>query len=179
MASFPYASRPLSRRRSHHSIGIASLNPNTTANTSITLDPAPPAIPALEQLLGLKFKASYFSLYRPLNTWRQRTILVLAIILSLAAGAPLPIIGVIFGKIINHFPPTEDELQTRIAQLLGAAVAYFFITWGWATCWGIVGERVSRGLREGLLRKAIGMEIAYFETECLDVCSLATFCSLL
>ncbi|PUU81302.1 ABC transporter-like protein [Tuber borchii] len=117
---------------------------------------------------------SYFSLYRPLNTWRQRAILLLAIILSLAAGAPLPIIGVIFGKIINHFPPTEEELQTRIGQLLGAAVAYFFITWGWATCWGIVGERVSRGLREDLLRKAVGMEIAYFEIECPDIANRLT-----
>ncbi|RPB02034.1 P-loop containing nucleoside triphosphate hydrolase protein [Choiromyces venosus 120613-1] len=174
MASFPDANRPLSRRRSHHSIDITSLNPNTTTNPSTTLDPEPPAIPVLEQLLGLKLKTSYFSLYRPLNTWRQQTILALAIILSLAAGAPLPIIGVIFGKIINHFPPTEDELQTRIGQLLGVAVAYFFITWGWVICWGIVGERVSRGLREDLLKKAVGMDIAYFEVECPDIANRLT-----
>ncbi|PWW73489.1 hypothetical protein C7212DRAFT_27163, partial [Tuber magnatum] len=174
MASFPNTNRPLSRRPSHHSIDIASLNPSTTANPSTTLDSVPPAVPVLKQLLGFNFKTSYFSLYRPLNTWRQRTILALAIILSLAAGAPLPVIGVIFGKIINNFPPTEDELQTRIGQLLGVAIAYFFITWGWATCWGIIGEMVSRGLREDLLKKAVGMDITYFEIECPDIANRLT-----
>lgn len=91
--------------------------------------------------------------------------------LALAAGIPLPLIGVIFGKIINSFPPTEDEIKVRIGQLLGVAVAYFFITWGWATAWGVVGERVSRGLREELLKKAIGMEVGWFEVECPDVSS--------
>ncbi|KAG0133501.1 ABC transporter type 1, transmembrane domain-containing protein, partial [Tuber indicum] len=174
MASFPGANQPLSRRRSHHSIDIASLNPSAPTSPNTTTDPAPPAIPVLEQLLGFKSRTSYFSLYRPLNTWHQRTVLALAIILSLAAGAPLPIIGVIFGKIINHFPPDEDELQTRICQLLGVSVAYFFTTWGWATCWGIVGEIVSRGLREDLLKKAVGMEIAYFEIECPDIANRLT-----
>ncbi|CUS14788.1 unnamed protein product [Tuber aestivum] len=174
MVSLPDANRPLSRRRSHHSIDIAPLSPDSTANPSTALDPRPPAVPVLERFLGSKFKTSYFSLYRPLNTWRQRTILALAIILSLAAGAPLPIIGVIFGKIINNFPPTEDELRTRIGELLGVAIAYFFTTWGWAICWGIVGERVSRGLREDLLKKAVGMDIAYFEIECPDIANRLT-----
>lgn len=78
-------------------------------------------------------------------------------------------ISLIFGKIINNFPPTEDEMKMRIAQLLSVAVAYFCITWGWATAWGVVGERVSRGLREELLRKAVGMEVGWFDVECPDV----------
>lgn len=60
-------------------------------------------------------------------------------------------------------------MRVRISQLLGVAVAYFFITWGWATAWGVVGERVSRGLREALLRKAVGMEVGWFDVECPDV----------
>ncbi|KAL7274507.1 hypothetical protein RUND412_002589 [Rhizina undulata] len=188
MSTFPEANRPptpsddfplqhdLTLQRS---VEISSLNPNTVTNVRVASlrdagDEPNTNIPILKQILGLQFRNSYFSLYRPLKTWREKSILVLAIVLSLAAGAPLPIIGVIFGKIINAFPPTEDELNTRIGQLLGVAVAYFCITWGWATCWGIVGERVSRGLREELLYKAVGMEVAYFEVECPDIANRLT-----
>lgn len=92
--------------------------------------------------------------------------------LSLAAGVPLPIIGVLFGKMINGFPPDPHDLNVRLGQLMGVAVAYFAITWGWATCWGMIGERVSRGLREEVLEKAIGMDIGWFEVEGADVSTL-------
>lgn len=62
--------------------------------------------------------SSYFALYRPLQDLQSRSILVCGIILAIAAGAPLPIIGVIFARIIDAFPPSEDEVQDRISQLL-------------------------------------------------------------
>ncbi|KAI5788367.1 ABC transporter-like protein [Geopyxis carbonaria] len=151
----------------------------TPAAPGSTVVPAAPAV--LEHQHGQPVQrghsidiASYLSLYRPLRSFKERAILAAAIVLALAAGAPLPIIGVIFGKIINAFPPSEDELRVRIGQLLGVAVAYFFITWGWATCWGMVGEVVSRGLREELLKKAVGMDMAWFEVECPDIANRLT-----
>jgi len=62
--------------------------------------------------------ASYFALFRPLQDFQSRLILATGVVLALAAGAPLPIIGVIFSKIINHFPPSEEDVRTRIYQLL-------------------------------------------------------------
>ncbi len=74
----------------------------------------------VRQILGLNpFKTSYFALYRPLQDWRSRCILAAAIIFAIAAGVPLPIIGVIFGRIIDGFPPSEEELATKLTQLLG------------------------------------------------------------
>lgn len=128
-----------------------------------------------KRIAGLNpFKTSYFSLYRPLRSFQDRFILVAGIILGIAAGVPLPLIGVIFGQIIDAFPPSEPELATRISQLLGVAVAYFAITWGWAVCWGIIGERTSRGLREALVERALGMEMAYFDVEAPDMTSILT-----
>ncbi|KAJ9649488.1 hypothetical protein H2199_000263 [Coniosporium tulheliwenetii] len=130
---------------------------------------------ALRQVLGLNpFKTSYITLYRPLKDFQSRMILLAGVILAVAAGVPLPIIGVIFGRIIDSFPPSEAELETRIGQLLGVAAAYFVITWGWAVCWGIIGERVSRGLRESLVERALGMELAYFDTEAPDMTNILT-----
>jgi len=62
--------------------------------------------------------SSYIALFRPLQDVRSRFILIIAILLAIAAGVPLPIIGVIFARIINAFPPSEDEIRTRIYQLL-------------------------------------------------------------
>ena len=45
------------------------------------------------------FHTQYFRLYRPLETWHERGLLFSAIFLSLMAGVPLPIIGVIFGYV--------------------------------------------------------------------------------
>jgi ATP-binding cassette subfamily B (MDR/TAP) protein 1 len=119
----------------------------------------------IRQILGLNpFRTSYFALYRPLNTFESRAILLFGVLLAVAAGLPLPLISVILGRIINDFPPKEDELRLRLAELLGVAVAYFLITWGWTVCWAVVGERLSRQTRERLVERTLGMDQTYFDT---------------
>ncbi|KAF8861738.1 ABC transporter-like protein [Acephala macrosclerotiorum] len=118
--------------------------------------------------------SSYFALYRPLQDIQSRLILFCGIVLAIAAGAPLPIIGVIFARIIDVFPPSEDEVRDRISQLLAVAIAYFVVTWGWAFCWGIVGARISRGLRTQMVDRALGLDQTYFETQCPDITSRLT-----
>ncbi|TVY46933.1 Leptomycin B resistance protein [Lachnellula occidentalis] len=118
--------------------------------------------------------ASYFALFRPLQDVQSRLILAAGVILALAAGAPLPIIGVIFSKIINNFPPSEEDVRTRIYELLAVAIAYFAVTWGWAFCWGIVGARISRGLRTQMVHRALGLDQTYYETQCPDITSRLT-----
>jgi len=49
------------------------------------------------------------------------------------------------------------------------ATAYFVITWGWASFWGIIGARISRDLRIQMVDRALGMDQTYYETECPDV----------
>lgn len=129
----------------------------------------------IRQILGLNpFKTSYFALYRPLNDPGSRAILVLGISLAIAAGLPLPLIGVILGRIINNFPPPQDELRTLLFRLMSVAVGYFAVTWGWAVCWAVIGERVSRKTREGLLHRALGMDMTYFDTVAPDMSTILT-----
>ncbi|KAF2027404.1 leptomycin B resistance protein pmd1 [Setomelanomma holmii] len=129
----------------------------------------------IRQILGLNpFRTSYFALYRPLDDLESRTILVLGIVLAMAAGIPLPIIGVILGRIINNFPPPADDLRALLLRLMSVAVGYFIVTWGWAVCWAVIGERVSRRLRERLLHRALGMDMAYFDTVSPDLTNILT-----
>ncbi|KAH8732142.1 leptomycin B resistance protein pmd1 [Phaeosphaeriaceae sp. PMI808] len=129
----------------------------------------------IRQILGLNpFKTSYFALYQPLDDVESRSILVLGVLLAIAAGIPLPIIGVILGRIINNFPPPADELKILLFRLMSVAVGYFIVTWGWAVCWAVIGERVSRKLRERLLHRALGMDMAYFDTVAPDISNILT-----
>jgi ATP-binding cassette subfamily B (MDR/TAP) protein 1 len=129
----------------------------------------------IRQILGLNpFQTSYFALYRSLDDFGSRTILVLGIVLAMTAGLPLPIIGVILGRIINNFPPPADELKALLVRLMSVAVCYFVVTWGWAVCWAVIGERVSRKLRERLLHRALGMDMTYFDTVSPDMANILT-----
>ncbi|KAH6676469.1 ABC transporter-like protein [Halenospora varia] len=117
---------------------------------------------------------SYFALFRPLQDVQSRCILFAGVVLAIAAGAPLPIIGVIFARIIDAFPPTEDEIVERVYQLLAVACAYFVVTWGWSFCWGIIGARISKELRTQMVDRALGLDQTYYETQCPDITSRLT-----
>lgn len=129
----------------------------------------------LKQILGLNpFKTSYSALFRPLESFSSRCLLLAAVLLAVAAGAPLPIIGLLFGKIIDQFPPSEEELRIRLGQLMATACAYFGLTWGWSVCWGTIGETVSRKLREQTFFRLLGMDQAFFELQEPDVAGMLT-----
>jgi ATP-binding cassette subfamily B (MDR/TAP) protein 1 len=128
-----------------------------------------------QQLLGLNpFKSSFLSLYRNLEARGECSTAIVGALLAAAAGVPLPIMFVIFGQIVNSFPPPEDELRVRIGQLLGVAAAYFVITTIYMSCFGRVGEKIAINLREKLLRCLLSLDQAYYDTHDLDVTSLLT-----
>lgn len=78
-----------------------------------------PLLPLIHKWGAKNLEFSYFQLYRPVNDWRSRCILFFAVVLSIAAGAPLPIIGLIFSKIIDTFPPSEEAVKQRVEELIG------------------------------------------------------------
>lgn len=150
-----------------------------------TLDPSHPrtwhspmsgiSVKLWRQLLGLNpLKGSYFGLYGSLEDTRSKSLVLLGAICAVAAGVPLPIIGVIFGEIISEFPPSESELLLRIKQLLGVAVAYFAVTTTYTICFGLVADKIAIGLRQKLLSSLLGLEQAYIDTRELDVNSMLT-----
>ncbi|KAF2133556.1 leptomycin B resistance protein pmd1 [Dothidotthia symphoricarpi CBS 119687] len=161
--------RPSSQWNRHIEPSLATVQPQAWQGTTAIRQNF------IRQILGLNpFKTSYFALYRPLDDVGSRTILVLGILLAMAAGIPIPMIGLILGRIINNFPPPQDELRTLLGYLMTVAAFYFVVTWGWAVCWAVIGERVSRKTRENLLHRALGMDMAYFDTVSPDMTSILT-----
>ncbi|KAK6541827.1 hypothetical protein TWF694_007607 [Orbilia ellipsospora] len=101
--------------------------------------------------------------------YRDTAVLWLAISLASLSGVPLPIIGVIFGKIINEFPPSESSLRLKLIQMIVVATINFFAIWGYTYCWGYVGTRISQSIRTTVLEKTLHMDVAYHETRKVDL----------
>lgn len=128
-----------------------------------------------QQLLGLNpFESTYLSLYNPLESKSHKAIAIGSAIFAVIAGVPLPIIGYIFGQIINEFPPAEDVLYDRLVQLLGVAVAYFAVTALYTIGFGLTAENVSIKLRQNLLKCLLHLDQAYLDTHDIDVNGLLT-----
>lgn len=129
----------------------------------------------MRQLFGRNpFKTSYFSLYRPMQRPRDRIAIIAAVILAILAGLPLPIIGVIFARIINQFPPQEDALRKHVTELLGVGTGYFVVTAAYTITWGLIGEHISWTLRQALVKRLLGLDQTYFDVEDPDIAGLLT-----
>lgn len=127
------------------------------------------------QVFGMNpFRTSYFSLYRPMITVKDRFTIALGVVFAVAAGLPLPIIGIIFSRIINQFPPPEDALRTHVCQLIGVGAAYFVVTAVYTIAWGLIGEQISWRLRQDLVKRLLGMDQTYFDLQDPDVTGLLT-----
>lgn len=100
--------------------------------------------------------------------------LFLAISFSLACGAPLPAIGVLFGQMINAFPPDSVSIRERLTQLLAIATGYFAMTWIWTVCWGIVGQKVGKEARRGVLQRVLEGGVGEFDSDGTDISSHLT-----
>ena len=146
-----------------------------TEMVDTTMDPTRPrtygtpvttaSLKVWRQILGLNpFKGSYFALFATLKHPGSRAAVTLGVVFAITAGIPLPIIGVIFGKIISGFPPSPDELQTRIEQLLGVAVAFFVVTSAYTIAFARIGEKIALELRLKLLSSLLHIDQAYLDT---------------
>jgi ABC-type multidrug transport system fused ATPase/permease subunit len=125
------------------------------------------------QFLGLNpFKGLYFGLFTTLHRTSDKFVAGAGAVFAVAAGIPLPIIGVIYGKVISGFPPPEDEMRVRIEQLLGVAVASFVVTSTYAIAFGRTGEKIAIGLRMKLLSKLLQVDQAYLDTHDTDPTAL-------
>lgn len=100
-------------------LSISTINHAADHQTQIAVVPKS----FLRQIFGLNpFKTSYFALFRQLDDLPSRLCLAFGTLLAVAAGVPLPVIGVIFARLIDSFPPSDPELNARLKQLLGVGM---------------------------------------------------------
>lgn len=123
---------------------------------------------------------SYVRLFRDLSN-AEVAALVVGSIAAIAAGVPLPIIGVLFGKMVNGFneqacvahslaPPDPlqqaaflDAVRHHVVQIIVVAAVNFALIWIYTSCWSFLGERIVRRLRERYVQALLSQDMSYFD----------------
>ncbi|KAJ1573605.1 hypothetical protein NDA11_007749 [Ustilago hordei] len=127
------------------------------------------------------FKASLASNYFSLYSVCDRTDMILLIIGTIAAigsGVPLPLIGILFGQLIDGFnsagcgtggQPTNttaflSSVNDKVSKIAIIAAVNFLLIWTYTTCWSNVGERIVRKMRKRYLRSVLRQDMTFFDT---------------
>lgn len=102
-----------------------------------------------------------------------------AIFSAIASGVPFPIIGIIFGQLLNDFNAVtclqaEDEssattdayqkdVNNKVLMILYLAIAQFVTIYSHLLCWSLYGARLAQRLRETYLRSLLRQEPSFFD----------------
>lgn len=134
-----------------------------------------------ERLKAICPSMSYIRLFQGL-AYTELLVLLIGIVASLAAGVPLPLIGVLFGQMVNGFntqacanhglttpdAPSKaaflDDVSDHVVKIVIVAAVNFALIWIYASCWSFLGERIARRLRQCYVRALLSKDMAYFDT---------------
>ncbi|ETI25547.1 hypothetical protein G647_02320 [Cladophialophora carrionii CBS 160.54] len=103
--------------------------------------------------------------------------LLLAILSAIASGIPFPLIGILFGQLIDDFnsatcdsPDTssaraqhQHSVNDKILLILYLAIAQFVTIYTHLSCWSLNGARLAQRLRESYLHNLLRQEPSYFD----------------
>ena len=96
---------------------------------------------------------------------------------AIAAGIPFPLLGVLFGKLVDELntgacassrnqsvPSLQASVNAKVLLILYITIANFFAIYIHTGCWSLFGERLVRRLRENYFRGLLRQELAFFDT---------------
>lgn len=95
---------------------------------------------------------------------------------SIAAGIPFPLLGILFGELVDDLNSTscgassvdDTSLQAavnrKVLLVIYVTIANFCLIWLHCVCWSLFGERVVRRLRYRYLSALLRQDLAYFDT---------------
>ncbi|KAI0416691.1 multidrug/pheromone exporter, ABC superfamily [Xylaria grammica] len=106
-------------------------------------------------------------------------LLVIGAISSIGAGIPFPILGILFGELVDDLngatcaaedgtgSQSPEEYQAAINQkvllVVAAALAQFALIYIYGVCWNLFGERLAHRLREKYFRSLLRQEVSFFD----------------
>ncbi|KAJ5152017.1 leptomycin B resistance protein pmd1 [Penicillium capsulatum] len=103
--------------------------------------------------------------------------LILGILCAIASGVPFPLIGIVFGQLLDDFnsvtcsdstSPSEDSqyqgsINSKILLIVYLAIAQFVLIYGHLTFWSLNGARLAQRLRERYLKNLLRQEPSFFD----------------
>ncbi|KAK6595557.1 Leptomycin B resistance protein pmd1-like protein 4 [Botrytis cinerea] len=103
-------------------------------------------------------------------------LLVVGLITSVASGVPFPLLGILFGQLVDDLNSTScstsstssasltDGVVTKVLDVIYVTIANFCLIYIHTGCWSLLGERLVRRLRMRYLDVLLRQEVAFFDT---------------
>ncbi|KAJ5361381.1 hypothetical protein N7541_002225 [Penicillium brevicompactum] len=103
-------------------------------------------------------------------------LIVTGVFFSIAAGIPFPLLGIVFGELINDLntatcSPSEttnagvtDGVRTKVLYVIYITIANFCFIYIHCSCWSLISERIARRYRRRYFESVIRQETGYIES---------------
>ncbi|KAJ8067439.1 hypothetical protein OCU04_004785 [Sclerotinia nivalis] len=103
-------------------------------------------------------------------------LLVVGFISSVASGIPFPLLGILFGQLVDDLNSTScstsstdassltNGVVTKVLDVIYMTIANFCLIYLHTGCWSFLGERLVRRLRMRYLDVLLRQEVAFFDT---------------
>lgn len=97
------------------------------------------------------------------------------IISSIASGVPFPLLGILFGQLVDDLNSAScsatsnsssitNGVTTKVLLVVYVTIANFALIYIHTGCWSLLGERLVRRLRRTYLNVLLRQEVSFFET---------------
>jgi ABC-type multidrug transport system fused ATPase/permease subunit len=110
-------------------------------------------------------------------TWLDKVLICVGFIASIAAGVPFPLIGIVFGQVVDTFNSalcgddsranstsgTQSSVNDKILLMVYLAIAIFALTYTHIVCWNLISQRLAQRVRERYLKSLLRQDIAFFD----------------
>lgn len=126
---------------------------------------------------GLRKPFSYVRLLFSLDYTKTDVFLIICgIFFSIAAGLPFPLLGIVFGDLINDLntatcsPSTQtnsevaDSVRQKVLYVIYITIANFCFIYIHCSCWSYISERIARRYRRQYFESVIKQETGYIES---------------
>ncbi|KAI4142729.1 MAG: hypothetical protein LQ341_003132, partial [Variospora aurantia] len=103
-------------------------------------------------------------------------LLVVGLLAAIGAGAPFPLLGLIFGELVDDLNSTSCDasrtadtsgvagsIQEKVLLLVYISLANFFAIYLHTLCWSLFGERLVSRLRRQYFQSLLRQEMAFFD----------------
>ncbi|KAL1954144.1 hypothetical protein VTO42DRAFT_1724 [Malbranchea cinnamomea] len=102
-------------------------------------------------------------------------VLVCGVLAAIASGVPFPLLGILFGQLVDDLNTSTCEAGTgdpadyqaavndKILTVVYIAIAYFVLVYICVGCWNLTGERLAQRLRERYLRSILRQDVSFFD----------------
>ncbi|KAH8690737.1 mating factor A secretion protein STE6-like protein [Talaromyces proteolyticus] len=138
----------------------------------------PSLLPIQPMVRFMKKLAGYPSLLLAGNPSKFDICMLLAAIsCAIASGVPFPLIGILFGQLLNDFnavtcdssessdsgPSYQHSINNKILIIVYLAIAQFVLIYAHLSCWSLYGSRLAQRLRESYLKSLLRQEPSFFD----------------